>query len=130
MTYSSGCDMKRASIVRSWRQLKQIVRRLMPHHRIVWFGLVVQLLSGAASLQAQMLRITEPAEWKDGRPAIIKPGQSMRVAGTATHPAGVLKILVNGQEAFLEPDRDYPEIFRFEKLLSPSTELRTVSITI
>jgi hypothetical protein len=79
---------------------------------------------------AQTILITEPVEWRDGRPAILKPGQSLRVAGTVSHPSGVLKVLVNGQDAFLQPDANYPDLFRFEKILVATNTTRDVTIAI
>ncbi|MGH7466796.1 MAG: hypothetical protein ACRENP_02315 [Longimicrobiales bacterium] len=94
-------------------------------------GLGIALLAPLGSeLHAQVILITEPVEWKDGKPLVIRTGQSIRIAGTVSHPAGVLRVLVNGQEAFLQADRDYPDLFRFEKVVVADNSTREVVISI
>jgi hypothetical protein len=110
------------------------IRRVVRNARHCLPGLcalaITLLAASGAELQAQVILITEPVEWKDGKPLVIRPGQSIRVAGTVSHPAGVLRVTVNGQEALLQADKDYPDLFRFERILVPDNSTREVVIAI
>jgi hypothetical protein len=84
----------------------------------------------AAQASAQTIRITEPVEWRDNRAAPINPGQPVRIAGFVTHPGGVQRVLVNGEEAMVQVDRDFPDSFQFERVLPAANLPREITIRV
>ena len=93
-------------------------------------GLIQLVLPLRSQLAAQTIRITEPVEWRDNRPTTVSAGQPVRVAGFVTHPGGVQRVLVNGEEAAFEADKDFPDSFHFERLLTPGTLRREIVVRI
>jgi hypothetical protein len=86
-------------------------------------------LSPANTCSAQVILINEPVVWREGKALTVAPGQSLRVAGAASHPDGVSKVLVNGREAVVKADSDFPDLFRFETQIVADTA-REVTIDV
>jgi hypothetical protein len=82
---------------------------------------VLLTLVCAAAGQAQtpdpVLRLTEPQEWRGGGTVTVAAGATVRVRGVASHPGGVARVLVAGQEATLRPDPEFPELVNFEAVV-------------
>ena len=92
--------------------------------------LVLLTLAGSRSAHAQSILITEPVEWREGRAFIVVRGKSVRVAGTATHPGGISKILINGRDVPIRQDKDFPDYFEFERTFQADSMTAEVSIRI
>jgi hypothetical protein len=90
------------------------------------------LMPAPASSQAgrPYLLISQPEEWRDGRPAIVPAGRSVTIRGVAGHPSGVLRVLVNGDEATMQQDPQYPDLYNFEKVITAGAEPLQVMISI
>jgi hypothetical protein len=84
----------------------------------------------AQGVAAQVIGIVEPVEWRDGRAHAFQAGRSLRIAGLASHPGGVANVLVNGQQARLQADPDFPDSYNFEYVLAPENVTGEVVIVI
>jgi hypothetical protein len=92
---------------------------------------VLAAVPGSGSGQSLgTIYILEPLEWRDNKIVVRQPGRPILVSGLADHPSGVLRVLINGEEATLRPDPEDPRIFRFEKVLTVTEAGREVTITI
>jgi hypothetical protein len=98
----------------------------------VFAGLLAILLTVALAegLVAQVIGIVEPVEWRDGRAHAFQAGRSLRIAGLASHPGGVTNVLVNGQQARLQADPDFPDSYNFEHVLAPENVTGEIVIVI
>jgi hypothetical protein len=96
------------------------------------------LLCGAAFLPGRLaaqdaqptLQIIEPAEWAEGRSITLAAGRSLTIRGLAGHPAGLLRVLVNGEEAALAPVPEMANLYNFEKVFTPADTARRITITV
>jgi len=89
---------------------------------------LVLAFAGSRSVHAQSILITEPVEWREGRAITVVKGKSIRVAGTATHPGGLSKVLINGREVPIKQDKDFPDYFEFERVFLPDSVPAEVTI--
>lgn len=83
------------------------------------------LLSAAAAtpIAAQAsdpIIVTEPDAWSRGLGLAATAGDSIRVRGVATHPAGVARIMINGADAELRRDPSFPNLVDFAGLVIAS----------
>ncbi|NJD09568.1 MAG: hypothetical protein FIB01_03665 [Gemmatimonadetes bacterium] len=100
---------------------------------LAWSPALLALLALPAPAPAQvapLIFITEPAEWQAGKPIVIPAGKTVRVTGVVSHPSGVVKVLVDGEEADVEPDPSGTDLFKFEKVITAGTKAREISVTI
>jgi hypothetical protein len=94
---------------------------------LVLLAVVAQVPADALRAQEAYVRIIEPVEWRDGRAHAVVPGRAIMVRGVAYHPAGIERILINGEPALLTPD---PPLTAFEKVVTAGTELTEVSVQV
>jgi len=90
--------------------------------------LLLLTVAGSRSVHAQSILITEPVEWREGRSIVVVRGKSVRVAGTATHPGGISKVLINGREVAIRQDKDFPDYFEFERVFAADSVTAEVTI--
>jgi hypothetical protein len=108
------------------------VTRLTSASASAIFVLLALGSAGEAGAQAgaPYLYISQPEEWRDGRSAIVPAGRSITIKGVAGHPSGVLRVLVNGEEAVMQQDPEYPDLYNFEKVVTAADTARVVVIRI
>jgi hypothetical protein len=90
-------------------------------------GFITSLLTPAL-LHGQRISILEPEAWRDLRSAPVELGQPLRVAGTATHPNGIARVVVNGVEATLTPVG--PTASRFVRVMPADSLAEQIVITL
>ena len=90
--------------------------------------LLLLTLVGSRSSHAQSILITEPVDWREGRAITVVRGRSVRVAGTATHPGGISRVLINGVQVPIRQDKDFPDYFEFERVFPSDSITAEVSI--
>jgi hypothetical protein len=103
--------------------------------RTIYMSLVpcislITLALTAASAFGQAILVTEPLEWRSKQALSTIPGSTLRIAGSVTHPAGVSKVLVNGQEATIRVDQTSPDYFVFERSIEIYGNSSQVTITV
>ena len=73
---------------------------------LVFVARVGMAASPPQSQQSQWTRIAEPEEWRlaNPRPAAVARGSTLYIDGTAQHPNGIGRVLINGVRASLSVD--------------------------
>jgi len=84
----------------------------------------------AASASGQSITIREPVEWRAERPITLSAGASIRVAGSASYPSGVARVLIGGRPAKIKPDQDFPDISEFEAVIPADSITGDVTVAI
>jgi hypothetical protein len=94
-----------------------------------WVAVLALLGVNAVPLAAQdpYVKISEPAEWRDGKQFVVPAGRAIRVIGIAFHPSRIREVLINGVAAVIEAD---PPLIRFEHVMTADSQPRSVSIVI
>lgn len=99
--------------------------------RWLLFAAVASFFPGQLNAQrAPLIHIVEPEVWRDGLPAVIPAGRTVKIAGLASHPSGIQQVLINGKVAFLKAVPDFPDSFDFEAVLTADTADIEVVITV
>jgi len=96
----------------------------------MYIVLLGAILAKAAVLSAQtfVVSIKQPSSWDFGARAVLTVGQPLIIHGTATHRAGILKVLINGQPASLTKDPQNPTYWFFDKTIPSDSVTADVSI--
>jgi hypothetical protein len=97
------------------------------HSGVVLLAVVAQLPADALQAQEAYVRIIEPVEWRDGRAHTVVSGRAIMVRGVSYHPAGIERILINGEPALLTAD---PPLTAFEKVVTVGAELTEVRVQV
>lgn len=92
----------------------------------VLFGLAF----GTAAASAQSITIVDPPQWREEQVVVMETRAVLRVAGFVSHPNGVARVLVNGLEAMLSPDPDFPDSFTFEINVPPDSLTPEITISV
>jgi hypothetical protein len=93
---------------------------------VALFGLML----GAGAANAQSITIVDPPQWREEQVVVMETRTVLRIAGFVSHPSGVARVLVNGLEATLRPDPDFPDSFTFEISLPADSLKPTVMISV
>jgi hypothetical protein len=112
------------------RMLRHLRRSCNAPFPALLVALVALGVPARSRAQVQPILITEPVQWRAGSAAQVTQGKALRVAGSVTHAAGVAKVLVNGREASLRQDPEYPDYFLFETQLPFDAITREVVVTL
>jgi len=98
--------------------------------RALALALGVLAVAAPARTEAQVIRIVDPPQWRDSRPVIMQVRAAFRIAGFASHPGGIARVLVNGVPATLQADPDFPDSYSFERLIPGDSLNSTITISI
>lgn len=93
-------------------------------------GAMLALVLGAGAANAQSITIVDPPQWREEQVVVMETRTVLRIAGFVSHPGGVARVLVNGMQATLRPDPDFPDSFTFEISLPPDSLKPTVTISV
>jgi hypothetical protein len=80
--------------------------------------------------RAQIIRIVDPPQWRDNRPVTMQVRAAFRIAGFASHPGGIVRVLVNGVPATLQPDPEFPDSYSFERSIPIDSLTSRITISI
>jgi hypothetical protein len=94
------------------------------------FTLAAVAGSVPAVARAQVIRIVDPPQWRDSRPVTMQVRAAFRIAGFASHPGGIARVLVNGVPATLQPDPEFPDSYSFERSIPVDSLTSTITISI
>lgn len=83
---------------------------------------------GWAQTPGQLIVITEPQDWQEGRAIVVPAGQSLRIVGWVTHPAGVLRVLVDGQPAHTQTDAS--GLVKFDAVVTAGASAKDVVVLV
>ena len=106
----------------AWRPARAILLRVL--------SLVVAVTALPAVARAQVIRIVDPPQWRDSRPVTMQARAAFRIAGFASHPGGISRVLVNGVAATLQADAEFPDSYSFERSIPVDSLTSTITISI
>ncbi len=93
----------------------------------------VALFSTASPLAAQsaafVVTIKTPQEWEFGHQVTLKPGTALQITGSAKHPSGIKKVVVNGRDAALRQDPQNKVFWLFSAAIPADSVMSQVTIT-
>ena len=92
----------------------------------------VALFSAAGPLAAQsgfVVTIKTPQEWEFNRQVSLKPGTALQITGSAKHPSGIKKVVVNGRDATLKQDPQNKVFWLFSAAIPADSVMSQVTIT-
>jgi len=93
-------------------------------------GALFALVLGTGAAAAQSITIVDPPQWREQQVVVMETRTVLRIAGFVSHPNGVARVLVNGLEATLRPDPDFPDSFTFEINIPPDSLTPSVTISV
>lgn len=117
-------------MTRSSRNASEVARLPIRLSARAGFGALIGLLSVTGAAAAQSITIVDPPQWREEQVVVMETRTVLRIAGFVSHPDGVARVLVNGMEATLTPDPDFPDSFTFEISIPPDSLTPSVTIAV
>lgn len=99
--------------------------------RLAVFCFTAQIgLAAGSGASAQSITIVDPPQWREEQVVVMETRTVLRIAGFVSHPGGVARVRVNGLEATLRQDPDFPDSYTFEINIPPDSLKAAVTISV